>query len=760
MSRRHVHYDRRFGSVYPLFQLLGFTPVPLHGQALTSLRTLTCVFVSFYITVEIIFLSYSLIKPEDVFFLSDATGTFADAIQFVIPLTVPLASLVLSLFKRSTQKRIALLMDEIDRSMEVLGTIPGSLERFNHQLADDILTNMLIYNLIPAVSEFFIISRIPGNPIWYRNWLLKVWFFILIRLGDSFFLVHVLYLRNRYQFLNDELHQLASTKARDISTEAIHRRLVHLKAIQNRLKDLTGEVSDRFGWQLFAVITMLFICTTIDGYWMYASLHHDGNLYKVESFMCGISPVLMFFVLFNTCQKCVDVQEMTFYHLHSVLNRTLPNKSITLIESFSKQLHNEQVYFSAANFFDIRLSSLTTTYAGTGAPLGSTLALLWCTGNCILYVGVLTFCVTKRRWLFADTRTGTGINFIPFIKSSFTLVTHLVVLLEAFLARGIYRALDVRVTSVDGALRELTDTARPSLARARAHFRNKLLLFGVFCCVIELGILALGYSYPVQLVIWCLTVPSLVIIRLKHLHHAYHIDRLTARFDILREQMESLAVVGISPGHREPLEYKLPPKATSLNRWKMNGSTRPAVIDALPVHRPLSGAVTKSLSIGATSSSDQLLLRRIFVAKSTYLTLWHASKDLNGCCVYSQLANLLQNFIQCTCDLYSLYALLYLNQLDDIFGFILSIVATFTALGVVLAACENCKNQVSQMAQLLYKRHGDETDLLAKMIAAAITTYMVIFIQFMPKEDPAADPTNASMINAALANGTTTVTPV
>nr|XP_049465505.1 uncharacterized protein LOC125907436 isoform X3 [Anopheles coluzzii] len=334
------------------------------------------------------------------------------------------------------------------------------------------------------------------------------------------------------------------------------------------------------------------------------------------------------------------------------------------------------------------------TYASTDAPLGSSLALLWCIGNCILYVGVLTFCIIERRWLFADARTGTGINFIPFIKTSITIVTHLVVLLEALIARGVYRALDVRVASVDGALGHLTDRAASRLARARTHFRNKLLLFCAFCCAIELGILALVYSDPVQLALWCLTVPSLVIIRLKHLHHAYHIDRLTARFDILREQLESLVTDGVSPGRPKPTEATaVPPNAqTSLIRWKMNGPSRPAVI----VDSWTGLSTMKSpVSIGATSQVDRVPLRRMFVAKGTYLTLWHASKDLNGCCVYSQLANLLQNFIQCTCDLYSLYALLYLNQLDDIFAYILSIVATFTALGVVLAACENCKNQVS-----------------------------------------------------------------
>uniref|UniRef100_A0A182WR45 Gustatory receptor n=1 Tax=Anopheles minimus TaxID=112268 RepID=A0A182WR45_9DIPT len=416
------------------------------------------------------------------------------------------------------------------------------------------------------------------------------------------------------------------------------------------------------------------------------------------------------------------------------------------------------------------------TYAEPGAPFGSTLALLWCIGNCIVYAGVLAYCFIERRWLFADARTGTGINVIPFIKSSITVVTHLVVLVEAILARGIYRALDVRVTSVDGTLGELAGRkAGPLFAKARAQFRNKLLLFGAFCCAIELGILVLVYRNPAHRVIWCLTVPSLVTIRMKHLHHAYHIDRLTARFGVLREQMESLAIgQAISPGQLELTGDKVPPKLTSLDRWKMNAGPRPAIIDPWTLRNP----------------AGPKHLRQIFATKSTYLTLWHAAKDLNGCCVYSQLANLLQNFIQCTCDLYSLYSLLYLNQLGDIFGFILSIVATFTALGIVLAACENCKNQVGQLGLLLYKRRGDETDLLAKMIesfslllqhtpiyfslggffdmdfmllkeiAAAITTYMVIFIQFMPKEEPGTDTTAGTLLsNMSLTNTTLSLKP-
>uniref|UniRef100_A0A182NZB8 Gustatory receptor n=1 Tax=Anopheles dirus TaxID=7168 RepID=A0A182NZB8_9DIPT len=404
-------------------------------------------------------------------------------------------------------------------------------------------------------------------------------------------------------------------------------------------------------------------------------------------------------------------------------------------------------------------------YAGPRSPFGSSLALLWCAGSCIAYGGVLAFCLAERKWLFADARTGIGINFIPFIKSSVTIVAHLAVLLEALLARGVYRGLDGRLAAVDGTLRGLVGVENVRAGRAR--FRNKLLLFGAFCGAIELGILAMVYGSRVQRAVWWLTVPSLVVIRMKHLHHAYHIDRLAARFGVLREQLEALVGSPSSPGHRQTSTGEK--NAPVVERWTF----RPT--DALK-------GPSKSLDYGETQRTDHL--RRVLVVKGTYLTLWHAAKDLNGCCVYSQLANLLQNFIQCTCDLYSLYSLLYLNQFDDIFGYILSVVATFTALGIVLAACENCKSQVGQMGQLLHKRRGDEVDLLAKMtenfslllqhtpmyfslggffdmdfmllkeMAAAITTYMVIFIQFMPKEDPAAavGPSNGG--NFTLTNST------
>ncbi|XP_035795066.1 putative gustatory receptor 2a [Anopheles albimanus] len=264
--------------------------------------------------------------------------------------------------------------------------------------------------------------------------------------------------------------------------------------------------------------------------------------------------------------------------------------------------------------------------------------------------------------------------------------------------------------------------------------------------------------------IWCLTAPSLLIIRIKHLHHTYHIDRLSARFELLGRQLTMLLEGQSSGKDSVPQDAKDDtPKARARGYWNAGIVQR-----AIPTNSwPTVNTGPRSLWY------DHLLhetenMSRMFRIKGTYLALWQAVLALNDCCVHSQLANLLQNFIQCTCDLYSMYSLLYLNQFGDIFGYILSVIATFTALGIVLAACEHCKDQLSQMGQLLHKRNGDEEDWLTKLIenfslllqhtpvyfslggffdmdfvllkemVAAITTYMVIFIQFMPKTEVGA----------------------
>ncbi|XP_049536455.1 putative gustatory receptor 28b [Anopheles darlingi] len=96
---------------------------------------------------------------------------------------------------------------------------------------------------------------------------------------------------------------------------------------------------------------------------MYANLHYDSGKYKVESFLCGISPLLMFYMLFSRCQHCINEGQMTFYHLHNVFGYILPTQTMELIQNFSKQLNNEPVHFSAANFFDLKLGALTTIFA-------------------------------------------------------------------------------------------------------------------------------------------------------------------------------------------------------------------------------------------------------------------------------------------------------------------------------------------------------------------------------------------------------------
>lgn len=149
---------------------------------------------------------------------------------------------------------------------------------------------------------------------------------------------------------------------------------------------------------------------------------------------------------------------------------------------------------------------------------------------------------------------------------------------------------------------------------------------------------------------------------------------------------------------------------------------------------------------------------------------------------------MLQNFVHLTCDLYLVYSFLYRNDMKFILGnqlftrvrricinynyndfifseLLLQLCPTTLILLIVLSACEKCLEEVRHIGFLLHniEKNVDEEKIntltenfslqilheplmfsvsgffqmdfmFLKTIVSSITTYMVIFIQFMPKD--------------------------
>lgn len=308
MTKVFNRFHSRFGSIYPLFQVIGQSFEPLSDQNISVLKFLTRLVVSFYILFEIVAMIYSLINPYKLFFGTDSMGMLTDAIQFEIPTVLPLVVIILSIHFRKLQRKILVTMDEIDDIFESL-TSTDHLNSQNELFQSSFYKNFYLMNITCIAVEIFIISRITKNVIWYRNWLIKFPMFVLQRFNDSFFILHANYLQNRFSFLHDTMSDCFSEKFNKIVfketiTSLSVNRLDKLKDVHNLLMMLTLDINRRFGYHLLLCTTGLFICMTIDGYWIFASLNLAGNHFSVESFMCVLPPVINFCVLFFACDSC------------------------------------------------------------------------------------------------------------------------------------------------------------------------------------------------------------------------------------------------------------------------------------------------------------------------------------------------------------------------------------------------------------------------------------------------------------------------
>ncbi|XP_038106670.1 uncharacterized protein LOC6047543 [Culex quinquefasciatus] len=287
-----------------------------------------------------------------------------------------------------------------------------------------------------------------------------------------------------------------------------------------------------------------------------------------------------------------------------------------------------------------------------------TIALLvWTFANLTLVVILLVKVTGSASLLFMDPDGGKGhqLNPILLIKSSFTIAAHVLVLVETLIQHVTFRRVEERLESTDKSLSMVGSKSGPS--------QRKLLFYLVICATSEVGNFWL--AQPLYRTAWYTTVASQAVIRLKHLQHMQYVEGLSIRFRVLKKQLQQFVTTTNAAKDEEKARY-------SGGKFASHAKQQHSIDGNLPD-----------------------CLRKVFIIKSTYLALWDAGQLLAGAFTLAQLANLLQNFVQCTCDLYTIYSHLYRNDhhFGDIFDTVLGLIPTLVALLLVLGSCEACRTQ-------------------------------------------------------------------
>lgn len=255
-------------------------------------------------------------------------------------------------------------------------------------------------------------------------------------------------------------------------------------------------------------------------------------------------------------------------------------------------------------------------------------------------------------------------EFNDIIKIACVFATHLIIIVEAFFSRNQLFEFWLKINEVDSKLLSRLEIGQAEDANNfRRSFVKKFFLNLIAVIVVEIIIISNIKDDSVWSNLWYLSFISLTITRLRHLHLMLHVDTISFRLKLIRKELE--------------------------------------------------GVVTNSQLIHANSKAepkDKRAFHKLCVMKNVYNSLYECVSHINFSFGFSELCNLMQNFIQLTCDLYWIYSILYRNDLNYIFVLILLLVPTFQVVIVVLSSCEKCLKEVREIGFLLHNVEKDEGD--------------------------------------------------
>lgn len=271
---------------------------------------------------------------------------------------------------------------------------------------------------------------------------------------------------------------------------------------------------------------------------------------------------------------------------------------------------------------------------------------------CLLLLCILTILVfTSDRVFGPHNYIG---EFNDMIKLASLFATHLVILVEALVSRSHLSAFWQKVGEVDTTtFSEFDLVHRPESFEKQFSVKFCLNLLSILA--VETAIVSSVQEDSLWTRLWCLSITSLTVSRLRHLHMMLHVDAISFRLKVIRRELQKM--------------------------------------------------VTSS----TTGQPDKVACHKLSLTKNAYNILYECCGHVNFSFGFSQLFNLMQNFIQLTCDLYWIYSILYRNDLTYILVLMLLLLPTFQVIIVTLSSCEQCLQEVREIGFLLHNVESTET---------------------------------------------------
>lgn len=219
-------------------------------------------------------------------------------------------------------------------------------------------------------------------------------------------------------------------------------------------------------------------------------------------------------------------------------------------------------------------------------------------------------------------------SFNNILKFSIMVLTYFATCLESFFSRNNFVEIWTRIKTADDLIQNLLPNHISNLNKFYKDTTRKIILAMLFTIGIELIIISNVYDVYNWRSMWIISIIPVIMSRFRHLHHQLFIELLSYRFRVIKTELKSIV------------------RYTKIEDNK---------------------------SINKNFLFYDGLFKKLSTIKSVYNTLWETSLLINRSFGVSQLINLLQNFIQLTCDLYMVYSFLYKNNMTHITGNLITI---------------------------------------------------------------------------------------
>jgi len=221
--------------------------------------------------ISIIFMILGLVYfyYNTIVYAADAMAQFSDIIQILAPITTHFIMIVSGIICRERDIKIWNDISKIDNILHKY----YDLEEESRSLIRDYLRQFILLHAIGLLPELYIIvslNREIGNQ-WVLTFYIRLFSFVSVRMGIMYYMLYIKYLESRHKIVGElfilydkEPEVQKFTK----NINPIYEFIKEMKFVTVILSRITDNINGRFGISLIALMINLFICITVDLYWV------------------------------------------------------------------------------------------------------------------------------------------------------------------------------------------------------------------------------------------------------------------------------------------------------------------------------------------------------------------------------------------------------------------------------------------------------------------------------------------------------------